>query len=313
MPKTTITEKVLKIINQALRHISIPDLKRASRISLLNFYYSQYREISQINGYKLLLLLACIKITDKGNSLVKMPVSRAKAIINNYALYDDVKQYGVPLQKFSKDYIQNDVKPVLDRLAKQYAKDPDDYTGRNSLRNRAEMEVRYNGHNENINELRKQGNRLVIASTHADCSERCSKWQGRVYSLDGTSGTTPDGRKYIPLETATDVYYTTKAGKTYKNGLLGFNCRHHLVAYKDGFNFPKPNPAEEHKEYKITQKQRSLERVVRYWRTEAIMYKDINPQYYKIAKQSAIEANQEYIRFSHDNGRAYYPSRTKIL
>jgi hypothetical protein len=109
------------------------------------------------------------------------------------------------------------------------------------------------------------------------------------------------------------VYYTTKAGKTYKNGLLGFNCRHYLVAYKDGFTFPKPNPEEEAKEYKITQKQRALEREVRYWRTEAIMNKDVNREYYKIAKNSAEEANRQYIKFSKENGRAYYPSRTKII
>jgi hypothetical protein len=60
------------------------------------------------------------------------------------------------------------------------------------------------------------------------------------------------------LETATDVYYTTRAGKVWKNGLLGFNCRHYLVAYKDGLRFPKPNPKTEAREYKITEKQGNL-------------------------------------------------------
>jgi hypothetical protein len=134
-----------------------------------------------------------------------------------------------------------------------------------------------------------------------------------VYSLDGTSGTAPDGRKYIPLEIATDVYYTTKAGKVYKNGLLGFNCRHYLVAYKDGYRFPKPNPQEEAREYQITVKQRQLERRVRKWRDKAIYYKGVNPKEYQRAKKYAERANRDYIRFSHKNGRAYYPSRTKII
>jgi hypothetical protein len=43
------------------------------------------------------------------------------------------------------------------------------------------------------------------------------------------------------------------------------------------------------------------------------MNKGINPEYYKVAKKRAEKANEEYIRYSHDNGRAYYPSRTKII
>ena len=242
-PKYKIDKLILDVINKGLKKITILDLQKASRLSLLDFYNRQYKEMSRINGYKLLLLLACIKVTDKGNTLVKMPVSRAETIIKEYAPLvepdilisdDEINSFGVPLQKFSKDYIDKDVKPIFKRLSQQYPFDPDDYRGKdpkkakyhhvNSLRNRAEMEARYNGHLENIKELAEQGNRLVIASTHNDCSERCREWQGRVYSLDGTSGKTDDGRDYVPLEEATDVWYQTKAGKWYKNGLLGFNC-----------------------------------------------------------------------------------------
>lgn len=315
--------KAREIINKALERIKIPSLKIVAKQSLINFYLRQLREISRINGANLLVLLSLIKLTDKDNETAKnLTVHRAKTIVKeamqNYnathgTYYDTSKLYGVPLQRFSKDYINENVKPVLNDLSKQYALDPEDISGRNSLRNKAEMEVRYQGHLDNIEELREQGHRLVISSEHADCSERCRKYQGRVYSLDGTSGTTPDGRKFVPLEEATDVYYTTKAGKTYKNGLLGFNCRHYLVPYKDGFRFPKPNPKIEEREYKITQKQRYLERQVRYWRTEAITNKGIHQEYATIARNTAIEYNKEYIKFSKQNGRAYYPSRTKLL
>ncbi len=247
-----------------------------------------------------------------------MSYSKAESIVMQYApqvsdASDTQNIYGVPMQKFSKDYMEKNVKPIFDRMVKQYPKDPGDITGHNSLRNRAEMEVRYNGHLENIEVLKERGNKLVIASSHADCSPRCAKWQGRVYSLDGTYGTAPDGRKYVPLEDATDVLYATKAGKTYKNGLLGFNCRHYLVAYKDGYKFPKPNAKEEKKQYKITQKQRYLERQVRYWRNEAIQNKGVFDEYAQIAKNTAISYNHQYIAYSKANGRAYYPSRTEIL
>lgn len=315
--KAKIELLIRKAIEECLKKITIPDLKEASRVSLYNFAHRQYAQISQIRGANLLVLLAIMKLNDKTNEMAKtMPISRAKAIVKQamiYEGYDDVNIYGAPLQKFSQDYINDNVKPVLDRLAKEYPLDPGDISGRNSLRNRAELEVRYNAHLENVEQLKEQGHKLVIASTHADCSERCRKWQGSVYSLDGTSGKTPDGRTYIPLENATDIYYTTKAGKVYKNGLLGFNCRHYLVPYKDGYKFPKVREAEERKQYKITEKQRRLEREVRYWRTEAVTSKGVNNERYKYARKKAIEYNKKYIAFSKANERAYYPSRTKII
>ena len=100
--------------------------------------------------------------------------------------------YGVPMRKFAEDYIRDNVRPVLDNLSKQQALDPNDVEGRNSLRNLAEMEVRYNDHLQQIEDLKAAGHKLVIASTHADCSDRCRPWQGRVYSLDGTYGVTDD-------------------------------------------------------------------------------------------------------------------------
>lgn len=325
-PKSKTDNKARQIIDKALERIKIPSLRQNTRKSLIEYYLRLRREISRIDGTKLLVLLSLIKLTehteDSKEITQSISKSRAQAVIKSAIIahnsaygtrYDSINIYGVPLQKFSKDYIDRNVKPVLDNLSKQYALDPDDIERRNSLRNKAEMEVRYQSHLDNISELKEQGHRLVIASEHADCSERCRKWQGRVYSLDGTSGVTPDGRKYIPLEKATDVYYTTKTGKRYKNGLLGFNCRHYLVAYKDGFRFPKPDPKVEAKEYKITQKQRYLEREVRHWRTEALMYKTINPERYRTAREKAVAYNNKYIAFSKQNSRAYYPSRTKII
>ena len=315
--------KARDIINKVLERIKIPSLKFVAKQSLISFYLRQQREINRINGLNLFVLLSLMRLTQKDNKTVKfIPIERAKSVVKeamqdynakHSTSYDTAKLHGVPLQKFSDNYIKENVTPVLNDLSKMYALDPDDIEGRNSLRNKAEMEVRYQANQDNIDELKAQGHRLVIASEHADCSERCRKYQGCVYSLDGTSGITPDGRKYVPLENATDVYYTTKAGKTYKNGLLGFNCRHYLVPYKDGFHFPKPNPKVEAKEYEITQKQRYLERQVRFWRTEAITKKNVDPERYEKARKKAIEYNKKYIDYSKKNGRAYYPSRTKLI
>lgn len=315
--KAAIDQKVFRIINEALKQIKIPSLKDAAQKSLLNFYIRQYEELQRSFWWQLSTLTALFLLNGKtltGRDIKPTTAQKAAAVQTLTAQgYDRSRLLGVPLQKFSQDYINKNVKPALDRLAKQFAKDPEDISGRNSLRNKAEMAVRWQEHEDTIQRFKSEGVRLVICSTHADCSGRCRPWQGRVYSLDGTSGTTDDGRRFVPLETATDIYYTTKAGKQWKNGLLGFNCRHFLVPYKSGYRFPKPNVAEERKQYAITLQQRELERNVRHWRTVAIENKNLDREKYLDARAKAIAWNREYIAFSKQNNRAYYPSRTKII
>lgn len=302
----------------------------------MQFYNAQYREFRRSFGWQFGILTALLLLqgrTLSGREIKPSKVQRRQAVRTLESVgfeppsggdaaysgemwdefdYDASRQLGSPLQKFSKDYMRENVKPALDRLIKQQPKDPDDITGRNTLRNRAEMEVRYQYHLDTIANFKAQGVNLVIASTHADCSERCRPWQGRVYSLDGTSGITDDGRKYVPLEQATDVYYTTKEGKTYKNGLLGFNCRHFLVEYKKGYRFPNPDPEEERKQYAITVKQRQMEREVRKWRITRDMNKNIDREKYLEARRKAIAANRAYEAFSKKHNRAFYPSRVDI-
>lgn len=315
--KYEIDKKIFPIIRDATNQISISNLKRAAEISLLNFYDKQYQELVWSFGWQLSTLTALFLLNNKtltGGDIKPTTAQKAAAIQTLTAQgYDRSRLLGVPLQKFSQDYINKNVKPALDRLTKQFAKDPEDISGRNSLRNKAEMAVRWQEHEDTIQRFKSEGVRLVICSTHADCSGRCRPWQGRVYSLDGTSGTTDDGRRFVPLETATDIYYTTKTGKQWKNGLLGFNCRHFLVPYKSGYRFPKPNVAEERKQYAITLQQRELERNVRHWRTVAIENQNLDREKYLDARAKAIAWNREYIAFSKQNNRAYYPSRTKIL
>ena len=316
-PKATIDKQIAAIIREAEKTVKIPNLVVAARKSLLRFYNAQYRELRRSFEWQLPVLAAIFllnnrTITGRNIRPTMAQTEKARQILVQRG-FDASRLLGAPLQKFSKDYMRENVKPALDRLAKQQARDPDDITGRNTLRNKAEMEVRYQAHLDAIADFKARGVKLVIASTHADCSERCRPWQGRVYSLDGTSGMTDDGRHYQPLENATDIYYTTKAGKTYKNGLLGFNCRHFLVPYKSGYRFPKPIAAEERREYNITQTQRRMEAEVRKWRVTAIMCKDISPEWYSFARKNAIAANKAYIAYSKQNNRAYYPSRTKLL
>ena len=338
-PKAAIDRKIAAIIREAEQKVKIPALAVAARKSLLQFYNAQYREFRRSFGWQFGILTALLLLQGRtllGREIKPSKVQKRQAVRTlesvgfeppsggdaaysgemwNESDYDASRQLGSPLQKFSKDYMRENVKPALDRLIKQQPKDPDDITGRNTLRNRAEMEVRYQAVSESIESMRARGVKLIIISTHADCSERCRKAQGGVYSLDGTSGTTDDGRHYEPLENVTDIPIQTKSGKVYPRGygiLYGFGCRHFAIEYKSGYRFPNPDPEEERKQYAITVKQRQMEREVRKWRITRDMNKNIDREKYLEARRKAIAANRAYEAFSKKHNRAFYPSRVDI-
>lgn len=320
-----ISAEVRKIISRTIPQIRSPTLQKDARVSLMKFAnkaYSDFQATLNLNGTLLAaVVLLSERITErKANGIQgkyfvpKTPreIDAVEQVAERTEIRLRAYDRGLPLQEFQKTYIDR-VSKALGGLAEEKALDPNDVTGRNSLRNLAEMQVRYERHLQEIADLKNSGTRLVVCSVHADCSERCAPWQGRVYSLDGTSGTTEDGRKFIPLETATDIYYTTKAGRTYKNGLLGFNCRHRLLPYKANMVIPFVSETERKKEDAITKRQRALERAVIGYREKALMYKGNNAEKYREARRNAVEIYDEYKRFSKKNGRAYYPDRVKIL
>lgn len=323
--KGELDKKVLHIIQLCLASISIPSLKDATYRSLVAFYHRQRQLASQISQRRLLTFLCLLKLMEQSKDAEKqspytaqITLTEARNVVGvelddpTLEISDNVRNLGVPLEKYHRDYYRDNIMPTFKRMAAEEALDPDSeryWDKRSTLRNRAEREVRYQGNLDEREEFEARGVRLVIVSAHADCSERCREWQGRVYSLDGTSGKTSDGREYVPLEVATDIY--TPDGK-WKNGLFGFNCRHYMVEYKDGYKFPKVSPAREAKEYKITTKQRYMERQVRHWRTEAEMARGVNKERYEYAKAKAKQYNSRYVAYSHKHDRPYYDTRTRI-
>lgn len=315
-PSFVIKAKIGEVIAKALRAINSTTLRENARKSLMRFAETAYATIKTVlpDPVTATSVHTLIKAANRARNGLIIPKTyeERQATKMLYGGLSEATAKGIPLQEFQKKYMER-VSNALSSLAKQNALDADDLTGRNSLRNFAEMQVRYERHLEEIQQLKDDGEKLVVCSVHADCSDRCKHWQGRVYSLDGTSGTTTDGRRFVPLETATDIYYTTKAGKTYKNGLLGFNCRHKLYPYRQGMVIPCVSEEERRREDAITRKQREMERTVIRWREEALMQKGVNVSAYTTARANAVEAYKQYKAFSKENGRAYYPDRVKIL
>ena len=326
-PRSELDKKVRGIILACLARISSTDLKSAVYRSLIQFYDTQRRIARErLSGDRLLLFLALTKLAeyrtvrreDKVSYTKNMTVQEARDIIRESVFIPnadkvEILNYGNALNTYHETYIKKYVRPTLERMAEEEALDPDseEYLGqRSTLRNRAEREVRHQGHVKEIENFKAKGVKLVIVSSHANCSPRCSPWQGRVYSLDGTYGRTDDGRDFEPLENATNIL--TPNGKWY-NGLFGFNCRHHMVEYKADYEFPSVSLGTEAREYAIDKKQRYYERQVRRWRAEAEMQKNTGDPRYRIAERKAREWNERYIQFSKSHQRAYYPSRTRLL
>lgn len=293
-----VSKDVNKIIDSAKQKLSNKALIAIVPYSLLLFANRVYKELKGAFGLNGLNAFKKIKLAEEVKT-GQRPVDFT------------TRQMGIPTQKYAKEYMQ-EVANSIKKLANIEALDPEDISGRNSLRNKAEMEVRYQSHFDEIADLKAKGIRFVISSVHADCSDRCYPFQGKGYSLDGTSETF-DGRSFEPLERATDVYYITKSGKAYKNGLLGFNCRHKLYEYRRGMEIPKVSKETQKKESGINTKQRIFESQVRKYREEALALKNIDKESYLQARQKAIEWNKEYQAFSHKNGRAYYPDRVKVF
>lgn len=308
---------IKKIIDRAIARIRSPTLKEDGRVSLMRFADKTYQKFTEdLRSISPTLIASVVvlmrAITDKqpqGKYYKPANVAEQKAAST---LMYTAHNKGIPLQEFQKVYISR-VDNALQNLAKSFSLDPNDFSGRNPLRNLAEMQVRYERHQDEISGFKQRGTRLVVCSVHADCSDRCAKWQGGVYSLDGTEGYTEDGVRFQPLENATDIYYTTKAGRTYKNGLLGFNCRHKLYEYKAGMVIPTVSAEEQKREYAITVRQREMERAVIAAREEALSYKDANVEEYRKWRNIAREQYESYKKFSAANKRAYYPDRVKIL
>ena len=226
---------------------------------------------------------------------------------------------GTPGQMFYED-IHKEVKKALDDYVALEPKPQ--YFANINPRNLAEMLVRFNIYQNKKKEFIDKGVKLVLVPSHANCSKRCQPWQGRVYSLDGSTGTV-DGRRYIPIEDASDnVTYTSKnTGKTYYCGLFSYNCRHDLVEYKNGMNIERIPASVIEERRKVEMKQREMERNIRLVKERAAMYRVLHhrskDEYVrKLAYQAEIKARQmkaEYIAYSKQNKIAYYPTRLRVV
>lgn len=193
-----------------------------------------------------------------------------------------------------------------------------DYVTHVNLRNIAEMEYRFQRHIDKKQSFEARGVKLIMVPSHANCSKRCEKWQGRVYSLDGSEGITTDGKRYIPLERAThsdEVKYIAKSsGRVHYNGLFGYNCRHEMREYTPGMRDVKiPESVIKHQRA-LEQDQRIMERNVRRYKEQALLLRETGAvDAAREATAKAREWSQKYKAFSVQNNIPFIEQRLVVV
>jgi hypothetical protein len=316
----TTNKKVMVLINECLQALESDRLKEMVKQTLPLFasrVYLQWLNLygNRRQGLLTLALLSSLKISipeKTKETLSNLPIDSVQDLIYNKATPNMGYDY-----EHEKKVVER-VNNILSTSAKE------DYSERYTVRASAERQIRYEWQQEQLQKLYESGVDLIWINTHANCSERCQEWQGKLYSISGKSGTI-DGISYQPLSNATDRYETTKAGKTYLNGTLtGFNCRHTTTPYKKG-NKPTHIPADViERQRAIESLQRELERKIRQYETRALGWKsqgqtaltkkekNIAGYSYRHNKDLAKKWQEEYVNFCKESNVAYYPSRLKI-
>jgi len=291
-----ISDNCSKIENEIVREQARDTLVRACKKwwyqLKVSFDTLQRNLVNGTSGFD--LKTPPIKVIESVRNKLGSGVNKAIPIIKEYD-----KQVKIALKSFSADA------PMYAHKSFKAGSGKIEYL---SLRNSAEATVRYEANVNDLNGMIKGGVKLVWTSSHPNCSPRCKKYQGRLWSLDGSSGTI-DGNKYSPIEEA------LKGENNDGNGIInGYNCRHRLVAYEKGSQAPKHFTEREiKKEYAIDQRQRSYENSIRLLKMEERAFRESgmieDAKEVRIKWQKLTKAYQIY---SLKNDRAYYPYRYRI-
>jgi hypothetical protein len=142
---------------------------------------------------------------------------------------------------------------------------------------------------------------LIEVSSHLDARPKCAPYQGRIYSRSGRHP------KYPPFS-------STSYGEP--AGLLGVNCRHVIYPYIEGVSKQRFFPydlKEVSKAYKQSQKQRYLERQIRYAKRELKMMEALgDDEGIKAAKEKIRERQARMREFIKETGRTRRYEREQI-
>jgi hypothetical protein len=296
-----------KIIADACKKIDNAELKEKTRQSLVlssrKWYYQLQQTVNILNRNVVNSFLGGTFTAD-----IKALMSNLNKInLNAIRPYLDQTRKGLAV---IEDY-KSKMKVALKALAAEPPKVVE-AEGRKaytvSLRNRAEMTVRYEANMRDLERLIADGVEYVWTTSHPDASPRCAPHQGKLYSINPNNPRgVIDGHPYTYLP---DVLKLNNGNSI----INGYNCRHRLIPYEKGSHAPTEYTKEEiRREYANDQYQRRMENNIRQLKTEerllrasgeVLEAKLLRRKWRKLTKQYEIESLKM--------GRAYYTWRTRI-
>lgn len=264
--KAEIESALNPLIYNYLKKLKVEDVfyKKQIEQALLNLAQSQYHVLK--NNMK---TINTSLISSIGGSYgIDLTNENATAKITQDKFRNFItknKDTGTPLIDRYESLVREELKSLANQPAKvvTYNKNDKKVSYTMSARNLAEMKVRYEANVEDVNKEKEKGTKFVWISSHSNCSPRCAPFQGKLYSLDGTSGTIA-GHKYVPIEVA-------QRGKNGDgNGCTnGYNCRHYIIPTSEeelqkGQRAPvNYNNSTIKKEQEIDARQRTFENQIR--------------------------------------------------
>jgi len=243
------------------------------------------------------------------NVIIKGPANEGALILNKYRPYLTEDRIGTAIIDKYERKVRTEMFVLASDPANLSRIDKNGKAYQVNVRNFAEMKVRYDANLADVKQMKDSGVKLVWTSSHADASPRCAPYQGKLYSMDGTSGTI-NGIAYTPLEEA------LLGPRGDGNGIInGYNCRHRIIEYVKGSNAaPKEYDKRQSKrEYQVTNRQRQYERNIRNLKTqEKLLRAAKNNGIADIIQSKRIRMEEHYKQFSFSNQRPYIPWRTAV-
>ncbi len=294
---------VEELLEKNLADIKNEDLRETARESLTRYAYEELEKLNMRLGLRNIPLMVVL-LSQGGQVQKKTPDVEVKTEIQGVVLTEkQIKDIQNQLNEIIAQIPQADANFSYSQLGNSMPK----VSKTQSLFGHSELVARWEEQQQELAELRAK-TRLVVCSTHSDCSDRCAPWQGKVYSLDGTAGFTDDGRRFQPLENATQV--RDKYGHI--NGLRGYNCRHKLVPYRTGLKPIKVSEQERKVQIELTVQQRALERQIRHAKAQMFANKNEKTGKYAIYKKKVQNLMNKYKEFCIKYNRVQYRSRLQV-
>lgn len=294
-----LTKELNKCIARNCKNIENAIVREQTRKSLVTSAKKWHYELKQ-----------SVAILNRNLMNAGVPVAQSTA--QTLAYTRQMSNSGAMIGRPIIENYQRQVKIALKAFAADppmYARESVDGRIRQTvLRNSAEATVRYEANIKDLQQLVKKEVKLVWTSSHPNCSPRCKDYQGKLWSLDGTSGVI-DGIKYRPIQEALNG----------KNGdgnsiINGYNCRHRLIEYTTGSRPPRDfTSAQIKKEYAVDKKQRAYENNIRHLKTEEMALREAgeDKEASKLRKRWQ-QLTKDYKTYSLEQGRAFYPYRCVI-